>query len=117
MSRGKRPFRLTVVDFKGLGLDVHRSRLPDDKFQIDEGGDHFGEGRWKVRRGRQHTDFAKVTGAVVSILGFELPGGDTALIFTAGSSAYGETNVEIQGTGDDEEGFGEGGFGEGGFGA
>ena len=87
------------------------------QFTVDEGGDHFGAGRWKVRRGRLHTDIAAVSDPVVSIFAFERPGGDVAEIFAASTSAYGETNVATQGTGQDGEGFGVGGFGAGGFGA
>ena len=110
------PGRVTINDFQGTALDVHRARLPDGKFQVDEGGDHFEQGSWKVRRGMAHTDEPKRSAAIDTILGFSLSGPDFALLYTEGTNAHGALNTGTQDDGS-ASGLGAGGLGTGGLGA
>lgn len=107
-----------VAEFGGIAKDVAPSALPPGLFQTDQGGDRYFRGAWARRKGMLHSELAKFDGAVVALLGFELPGGDYALLTVEGTNVHGDTNVDVQDydTDDDTGGFGETSFGEGGFG-
>lgn len=105
-----------VEEFNGLGLDTPRQRMGGGRFQIDKGGERFDFGAWKVRRGRRRTNVGVLSGAVVTLIGFEIPGGDFGLVSVAAGDSYGNTAVSQQ-EDTHEDGLGAGGFGEFGFGA
>ena len=105
-----------ITEFNGVSRQYPRTRLPLDKFFIDEGGDHYEDGVWKLRRGQRHTSLPKLGCAIQTILGWELPGvGYSTLVICDDGTAEGELNVEEQ-AGAETEGFGVGGFGEEDFG-
>jgi len=107
--------KASVEEFNGVAGNIHRARLGNGLFQVDSGGERFEQGTWKVRRGMRHTSLAKVDSAVVTLIGFQVPGGDFSLLSVEGTNAHGDLNVTQQ-TDPTDEGFGAGGFGEGGFG-
>jgi len=85
-----------VEQFLGIDLAAARQKLPKGKFQIDENGEREEAGTWKPRRGYQHTTVAQAPSAVVSLMGFDLPGDDFALIFAEGGNVHGHRNVGEQ---------------------
>ena len=87
---------LKIDQFTGTELNAAKTKLPKGKFQIDSGGDHYAAGSWKPRRGNSHVSLAKFTGAVVSLLGFEMAGLDFALVYFEGTTLRGDTNVTEQ---------------------
>jgi hypothetical protein len=78
-----------ITEFNGIALDIHKSSLPDGKFQVDQGGDPFRKGSWKRRRGMRHTDIAKASSGVDTLLGFAMPGGQFALMVVNGANCNG----------------------------
>lgn len=105
-------------EFGGVAKDVVPTALPPGLYQEDHGGDRFLRGSWRRRRGMLRSSLAQADDAVVAILGFELPGGDYALLWVEGTNVHGDLNVTDQDleVSDAEGGFGETEFGEGGFG-
>jgi hypothetical protein len=99
-------------DFKGEARDIPPQILPDGVYQEDSGGDRFLRGAWRRRRGMLHTDVAKTTNPIVSILGFELPGEDFALAYAEGENLHGNLNVIEQTYGGGGSGWGDTEFGE-----
>jgi len=85
-----------ITQFDGIALDIHRSSLPDGKFQTDTGGDPFKRGSWKRRRGMRHTDIAKASGGVATLIGFQMPGNEFALLVVDGANANGFVGVAEQ---------------------
>lgn len=85
-----------ITEFNGIALDVHRSSLPDGKFQTDSNGDPFKSGSWQRRRGMRHTDIAKATNGVATLLGFQMPGNEFALLVVDGANANGFTGTAEQ---------------------
>lgn len=83
-------------EFLGVAKDFPAPRLPVGLFQDDVGGDRFKIGAWKRRRGMRHTDQADLGSAVVSIIGFEMPGLDFALVCVEDTDIHGFTNVTQQ---------------------
>ena len=88
--------RTVINEFKGLALDVHRTSMPANLFQVDEGGDRFNRGTWKRRRGMRHTDFQKVPSPIVGLLGFEMSGLDFGLLVVESTRIHGVLNVTEQ---------------------
>lgn len=84
---------MEITEFKGVALDVHRTRLGAGLFQIDENGDRSVRGSWRRRRGRLHTTAPKQAAAVRTLIGFELPGTEFGLVVVAGATAAGVSNV------------------------
>jgi hypothetical protein len=101
-----------IHEFGGEARDVSPQVLPPNLFQVDHGGDRYFRGSWRRRRGMLHTDMAKFTGAVTSILGFEMAGEDFAVLIVEGSNVQGVLNVVDQDY-TIPSGFGETNFGEG----
>lgn len=85
-----------TAEFSGVRKDFAPSKLPPGAFQEDQGGDRYQSGSWRRRRGMRHTDQAKLTAAVVTLIGFEMPGGDFALVAAEGVNVHGFTNVAQQ---------------------
>jgi len=88
--------RTTIREFNGLALDVHRTSMPPTLFQVDEGGDRFGRGTWKRRKGMRHTDFPKKPDPIVALLGFEMPGLDFGLLVVEATRVHGVLNIAEQ---------------------
>ena len=86
----------TTDAFNGVDLSSARQKLPNGKFQIDSSGDRFLNGAWRPRLGRTHSSVPKVSAPITSILGFDLPGADFALMFTEGTNVHGYRNVTEQ---------------------
>lgn len=82
-----------IEAFEGVSLDVHRTKLPNGFFQVDQNGDRFNLGSWQRRRGRAHSTARKSESAVQTLIGFEAPGEDFGLVIVSGAVAIGETNV------------------------
>ena len=105
-----------LTEFNGVFRAARKTNLPGDKAWVDEGGDHYELGVWKLRRGQRHTSIEKQGNQVKTILGFEIRGGDySTLVIDCDGDATGHLNVTEQ-SNDVEEGFGVGEFGDGGFG-
>ena len=85
-----------VDQFNGIDLSSARQKLPQGKFQIDENGDRFLNGAWQPRRGFQHTTVNRTQAPIVSLMGFDMPGTDFALIFYEGGNVHGHRNVGEQ---------------------
>jgi hypothetical protein len=83
-------------DFLGVNKNIPPQRLPDGMFQEDVGGDRFQMGSWRRRRGMRHTDKIGLSSPIASMIGFEMPGGDFALVVVNGSTVYGFVNVSQQ---------------------
>lgn len=103
-------------DWRGEARDIAPANLPDGLFQEDKGGERFRDLGWKRRKGIRHTDVAKASSAITSIISFELPGGSYALAYVEGTNVRGETDVAEQDLSAGSGGFGVGGFGVSGFG-
>jgi hypothetical protein len=88
--------RTVIGEFKGLALDVHRTSMPADLFQVDEGGDRFNRGTWKRRRGMRHTTFPRAPDPIRTLLGFEMPGLDFGLLVNESTRIHGVLNVTEQ---------------------
>lgn len=88
--------RTVIREFKGLALDVHRTSMPPELFQIDEGGDRFNRGTWRRRRGQRHTTFPKTPAPIQTLLGFEMPGLDFGLLVAESTRLHGVLNVTEQ---------------------
>lgn len=100
--------------FGGVAKDYAEAALPEGLWAEDSGGDRSARGSWRPRKGMLHADVGEVfTSPVTTILGFELPGGDSALLIGEGTNAHGLTNVAEQTYVD---AVGGGGFGETEFG-
>jgi len=85
-----------ITEFNGVKLDVHRSSLSDGKFQADNGGDPKKKGSWSRRRGMRHTDIAKATNGIDTLLGFATADGVFALLVVDGANVNGFTGVAEQ---------------------
>ena len=85
-----------VESFNGIDLSAARQKLPQGKFQIDDNGDRFLNGAWQPRRGHVHASVQQVPAAITSLMGFDLPGTDFALIFHEGANLHGHLNVTEQ---------------------
>ena len=85
-----------VDQFLGIDLAAARQKLPKGKFQVDENGEREESGSWIPRRGFQHTTVNRTSAPVVSLMGFDMPGTDFALIFYAGGNVHGHRNVGEQ---------------------
>jgi len=72
--------REVISKFDGIATDIHRAKLPDGLFQVDQNGDRHDRGTWKVRKGYKHSDLPKASSAVLTLQGVELPGGDFGLV-------------------------------------
>lgn len=83
-------------DFLGASKNIPPQRLPQGLFQEDSGGDRFHIGSWRRRRGFRHTDTIGLSTPIASMIGFEMPGGDFALVVVNGSTVYGFVNVAQQ---------------------
>lgn len=107
--------RVRIEDFSGLETSIQPTRLAPSFFQVDEGGDHYQQGSWKLRRGMTRMSPAPLAAGVATIFGGETVTGNFALILidTSGNLT-GYTFLAFGG--EDVEGFGSGGEGEGGFG-
>ncbi len=106
-----------VNDFRGIAKDIAKTKLPQGFFQEDQGGSRFKRGSWKRRKGMRRTDVPAHSQAITSLLGFEMPGTDFALVLVTGTEIHGYTNVAQQGDASSSSGsFGDGSFGELGFG-
>lgn len=103
-------------DFGGVAKDVTPTALPPNLFQTDHGSSRFLRGSWSRRKGLLHTNLGKTDDAVVSLLGFELPGGDYALISVEGTNVHGDVNTVEQDYTVGSGGGGSGGFGDDPFG-
>lgn len=84
---------MRIDDYQGVSTKTPPAKLPPYVFQEDKGSDRFSRKAWKRRRGMRHTDIAKKTSAVVSILGFELPGGVYATLLVEGTNVHGFDGV------------------------
>jgi hypothetical protein len=84
------------TEFLGVATDFAPSRLPLGLFQQDQGGDRFKIGSWKRRRGMRRSDVATRSSAIVTLIGFEVSGGDFALLEVEGVNVQGATNVAQQ---------------------
>ena len=85
-----------TAEFLGVSKDFAATKLPPGLFQEDQGGDRYKIGSWRRRRGMRHTDQAKLSAAVVTLIGFEMPGNDFALVAVEGANVHGFTNVAQQ---------------------
>ena len=85
-----------VDDFLGIDRSSARQKLPPGKFQIDENGDRFLKGAWRPRAGYVHTTVGKVPSPITSLMGFDMPGTDFALIFAEGTNVHGQRNIGEQ---------------------
>lgn len=79
--------------FKGEALDRAPTKLPPGVFRLDKGGDRTRPGSWRRRRGIVRTNLAKVDDAIRTLIGFEMPGGDYALVRGEGNSLWGDVNA------------------------
>ena len=102
--------------FKGLVLDVPRTNLSSDEFQVDQGSDRYKRGAWSRRRGMLHSDLTAFASPVTAIIGIDLPGVDFGLLLVQGQNIEGNLNVAAQTRSSSSSGFGVSGFGVGGFG-
>lgn len=84
------------TEFLGVAKDFPAPRLPPGLFQDDIGGDRYKIGAWRRRKGMRHTSCADLGGAVVSLIGFEMPGLDFALLAVETTNVHGFTNVTQQ---------------------
>lgn len=83
-------------EFNGVAKDTAPHKIPDGLYQEDQGGDRYFRGVWRKRRGMLHSSLS-ATGAVVhTILAFETPGEDFALLIAGGANVLGFTNVTEQ---------------------
>lgn len=85
-----------TAEFSGIRKDFAPSKLPPGAFQEDQGGDRYQSGSWRRRRGMRHTDHRQRSSAIFSMLGFEMPGGDFALVVVDGGTVNGFVNVAQQ---------------------
>lgn len=84
-------------EFNGVAKDTAPHKIPPGLFMEDQGGDRYFRGVWRKRRGMLRSDLARITTAVpLTILGFETPGEDFAMIIAGGAYVYGFTNVGEQ---------------------
>lgn len=83
-------------DFLGVNKNVPPQRMAEGMFQEDVGGDRYRLGSWRRRRGFRHTDRIGLSDPIDSMIGFEMPGGDFAMVVVNGSTIYGFVNVSQQ---------------------
>ncbi len=86
IPQGKDSGTVRVEDFQGFATDIQRAKLPPAKFQLDQGGDHFQRGSWRVRRGRRHTDATQAGDQIDTVVSFAIPGGSFATLVLEGGS-------------------------------
>lgn len=83
-------------EFNGVARDTAPHKVPEGLFQEDQGGDRYFRGVWRRRRGMLHSNQAALSGVPLTILAFETPGEDFALIVVSGANVHGFTNVTEQ---------------------
>lgn len=101
----------SIAEFNGVAQDVGAAALPSKLFQEDQGGDRYFRGSWRRRKGMLRSDMATFAGPVTSVIGFEMAGGDFAIIVVAGTNVYGFLNTDEQDF-TIPSGWGETGLGE-----
>ncbi len=80
-------------EFQGVSKNAPAPRLPPGVFQEDVGGDRYSLGTWRRRKGMRHTNQTGLVSPIASMIGFEMPGGDFALVVVNGTTIYGFVNV------------------------
>lgn len=100
-----------INQFDGVAQDAAPSALPPNLFQEDQGGDRYFRGQWRRRKGMLHTTMSKFSSPVTSLIGFEMPGEDFAIVVVEGTNVHGNLNVTEQDY-TIPDGWGETSFGE-----
>ena len=85
-----------IDQFLGLDTSAPKQKLRPGKFQVDSSGDRSAPGSWRPRLGRVHSTVAQVPNGVNSLMGFDLPGPDFALILIEGGTVHGRINIVEQ---------------------
>lgn len=83
-------------EFKGVQRDCAPHAVDPGFFQEDQGGDRFFRGVWRRRRGMLRSDLAKFSAVPRTVISFETPGEDFAMVIVEGVNIQGFTNVGDQ---------------------
>ena len=81
-------FLLRIRDFKGVVRDAGPAALEPTQFYVDEGGDHFERGTWKLRRGMLRTPVPPLFGAVTAMGAGEVIDGDISYCFVDATGTF-----------------------------
>lgn len=90
--------RLAAVlrSFNGVAENAHPARLPDGKWEVDEGGSRFEQGSWRTRRGQERSNLDTRAEAVTSLFGFAAGGSGFKAIAGHGASSSGVSDFGAQ---------------------
>lgn len=84
------------AEFNGVMKDTAPHKIPPGFFLEDQGGDRYFRGVWRRRRGMLHSNLSALSGVPQTILSFETPGEDFAMLIVSGADVHGFTNVTEQ---------------------
>jgi len=82
---------LRSKQFSGMARNTSEVMPTLDVYLTDQGGNHETHGVWAVRRGAEHTGWAKKAAAVTAMAGLKTLAGTVVYAVVAGTTFYSES--------------------------